>query len=357
MSDIDFNVIFEENSKNVEIIKYRIIETVVDEKPETIQENTGYQRFKVTSKSDKSNICPDCSATTVIDGYYRRCTECGVEIKISKSKIQNPEDGHSMQTFRTWRVVGPNSTSFQRSLLSTCSHYPSYSRHLNSNQLHNINYKNINKALPVNVINTATELFESVRALGIVVRGNGRKGLMGACIFYACRIHEVSKMIKDIAMLLEVNEKYISNKDRMLHAYHEKGLIQLPGNMNPLQDYIKQYLPALGISVEKYGQFIVDLIARAQKKHLHIMCDSRMNTKCVGAIFMLTTRVPELKSITREAIHRVCNISKSTFVKYYHLLYDNHAVLKKVFKKHKIPMDPSWKVGTPVKKKTKASKV
>ena len=53
-------------------------------------------------------------------------------------------------------------------------------------------------------------------------------------------------------------------------------------------------------------------------------------------------RVPELRHITREHIARECHISKTTFLKYSMCLMNNWPLLKKVFKRHQVPMPKEW---------------
>jgi len=109
-----------------------------------------------------------------------------------------------------------------------------------------------------------------------------------------------------------------------------------------MDDYIRRYFMLLNIP-NKYQSFIIDIIERADKKYLHINNESRGSTKCIGAIYMLCSRIPELYYITRDIISRECKISKTSFIKYYAMLYANGMLLKKIFRKHKIPMPIEWK--------------
>jgi predicted transcriptional regulator len=89
---------------------------------------------------------------------------------------------------------------------------------------------------------------------------------------------------------------------------------------------------------------VADIINRSEKKNVHIMNDSRTTTKCIGAIFLLINRIRGLSHITKDHIVKECNISKSTFIRYYNLLMTNYKIIKPVFKKHKIPMPTDWRV-------------
>jgi hypothetical protein len=55
----------------------------------------------------------------------------------------------------------------------------------------------------------------------------------------------------------------------------------------PLEDYINQYFPLLGIPL-KYKDFIIHLITRMENKNVHIKNDCKMTTKIIGVIYLLT---------------------------------------------------------------------
>jgi hypothetical protein len=88
----------------------------------------------------------------------------------------------------------------------------------------------------------------------------------------------------------------------------------------------------------------MDIIDRTELKNIHIKNDSRTTTKAIGAIYLLVTRLPSLKHITKDVIVVECNISKSTFIRHYNLLITNWIAIKPVFKKHKISMPTAWRV-------------
>jgi transcription initiation factor TFIIIB Brf1 subunit/transcription initiation factor TFIIB len=186
------------------------------------------------------------------------------------------------------------------------------------------------------------ELFSKIKENNYVYRGNGKKGVLGACLFYACVMNHITKTPREIASVMEIEERFLSQGDRTVQELNEKGVISIPTILRPLTDYLDQYFPALGIPL-KYRQFIIDIVERAEKKNIHILNDSRTTTKCIGAIFLLINRVKELKKISKDQIVKECNISKSTFIRYYNLLLMNYKILKPVFKKHRIPMPVSWK--------------
>ena len=252
--------------------------------------------------------------------------------------------------FMSFKMIGKNSYSKQVNLLKTCSDSIAYSDNNNKKAIMNYNYQVIGNKFPKDALEKAHNLICQVRRAGFVFRGNGKMGIWGACISVSCHANRTTKARKSICKLLKIEERFLSQGERKISSMVEDGIIVLP-KVKPtkstcadssLEDYIVQYFAALEIPM-RYGSFIIDLINRAKKKKLHIEHDSRLTTKCVGAIYMLTTRVKSLNRITKDMIWKESNISKSTFTRYYRLLFVNHKKLKKVFKRHHIPMDVSWR--------------
>jgi transcription initiation factor TFIIIB Brf1 subunit/transcription initiation factor TFIIB len=303
------------------------------------------------SKLLKFNICPKCNVEGKVTDGSIQCVECGLVIPVfddlnnfsySVEKDHNTSDN----SFMSFNFIGKNSYCYQRSFLKTCANYSSFRKNNNRKDLYNYNYQYEGKKIPKNVIKLAIELFSTIKENNYVFRGNGKKGVMGACLFYSCVINNVTKTPREISSIMEIEERFLSQGDRIIHELNEKGIISIPTILRPLNDYLDQYFPALGIP-NIYKQFVIDLINKAEKKNIHIQNDSRTTTKSIGAIYLLTMRITELKHITKDQIVKECNISKSTFIRYYNLLIANYKIIKPVFKKHKIPQPNSWKIEPP----------
>jgi transcription initiation factor TFIIIB Brf1 subunit/transcription initiation factor TFIIB len=214
---------------------------------------------------------------------------------------------------------------------------------VNKKELINLIYQYEGHKPPMNIINTACELFDQILKKGYKYRENRRKGIFGACLYYACIEHNLTRAPKEIAAVMRIEERFLSQGDKLLQELNEYGIINIPTSYEPLSDYINQYFPTLGIPQE-YKRFVIDLISRAEVKHLHVENESRTTSKCIGIIYLLTRRIPSLRHITKNDISKKCNnISKTTFLRYYQIIMDNHRVLKKVFKRHGVPMPREWK--------------
>ena len=332
-------------SDDMDDSKYKDIRSILDSNIAIvdleIRMDLGNEKIVKYTTCSKCNI--ECTAS---DGYVY-CSNCGLETPIidddNKFSFATEKDHNvSSNSFMSFNFIGKNSYCYQRSFLKTCANYSSFRRNNNRKDLYNYNYQYEGKKIPKNVIKLAIDIFSKIKDHNYVYRGNGKKGVLGACLFYACVMNNITKTPREIASIMEIEERFLSQGDRTIQELNEDGIINIPTILRPLKDYLDQYFPALEIP-DKYKQFVFDIIERAEKKNIHIVNDSRPTTKCIGAIFLLVNRVKSLNHITKDKIISECRISKSTFIRYYNLLISNYKKIKPVFVKHRIPQPVAWR--------------
>jgi transcription initiation factor TFIIIB Brf1 subunit/transcription initiation factor TFIIB len=289
-------------------------------------------------------LCPDCNILCNKTESAIICTNCGLTRECQENRDFNKESyNHSANSYVAFTVIGNSSYGLKRSYLRTCSNYNVFRNNNNKKEFENIVFQYEGSKPPHNIITYAADLFDQIINAGHVYRKNGKRGVMGACLYESCRKNNLSRTVKDISKIMNTEEKYISQGIRILQELNELKVISVTTSYEPLDDYLGRYFPVLGIP-NKYHEFVTDIIYRADIKHVHVNHDCRITTKCVGAIYLLTRRIKSLRYIKKETISTKCdNISKSTFVKYYNLLYDNPRIIKKCFKKHGIPMPSEWR--------------
>lgn len=304
---------------------------------------------KEETKVDNFNNCPLCNLPCKVNDAYILCEKCGMERKYdchandlySLSVESNYNTANN--SFMTFNIIGTNSYYYNRSLLKTCADYTSYRANNNKKDIINKIYQFDGNKPPMNVINETADLFDQIKQAGRVYRGDGKLGVIGACLYYISIKNNLTRTPKEISSIMGIEERFLSQGDRILQELAELNVIEIPTNYKPLNDYLNMFMPILGIP-DKYKQFVIDIIARAEKKHLHIGHECRLTTKVVGVLYILTLRVPELRYIKKDVISAECNnISKSTFIKYSSLICDNYHIMKKPFRKHLIPMPIAWK--------------
>jgi hypothetical protein len=301
------------------------------------------------NKKKSTSECSECGGNMITANSVMYCNKCGIEIA-NTSNATEDHYSHSLANdcnvnskgFVAMKMVGRGAYSFNRSLLKTCA---SYSKYREANILKELKNWNVHakKHIPDNVLKEACDMFVEIKRHKYVFRKDNKKGVLSACIYYACNNNKISRTPNEIAEFAGIEEKFHSFGDRILQDLNERGIIEIPAKIDPISDYVERYMLLLNIPL-KYKQFAIDLIKKADKKKIHVINDSKNNTKCVGAIYMLVDRIPGLrKTITKELIDKKCGISKTTFVRYFNILCRYHKKLKNVFKRHKIPMRDEWR--------------
>lgn len=313
-----------------------------------------YPTFELTKFDDTHIKCQDCKVPFKFDEGIMYCAICGMEhdalsvelidmknsSKISSSAFDR-DYNTNINSFMSFKVIGKGARRYQLVMLKTSADSDKYRNNVEKRQLLNYLYRYDGNNIPVDVAQDALNIFLSIKKHKIVFRGNTKLGIMAACLSYACIKHNISKNPREIADIFGIEDRFLSLGDRKLQEFAAKKYIELPDKLRPLPDYVDQLFAALEIP-EKYKTFVIDLVNKAERKRLHTQIDSRALTRCAGSIYVLVSRVKELKYITATDIARESHVSKTTFIKYFDLIYANHVILKSIFKIHQIPMPRAW---------------
>lgn len=307
-----------------------------------------------TKIKEDHRICPNCNIMTISTLNEMVCHTCGFT-KIIKAMPSNVYSGTLKQNHNTkkgfvkFHIVGKQSGKYNKSLMSTSANYEEYRRVKNEKILTNTNRRFAGDKVPKSAIKLTIKWFEQIKRTHKIVYRTARKtGLLSALLYHACRHLGISKTPTQIAKLMNVADKFHSRGDRQIYALKEMKIINIPTlKIDPTKDYINSYFISLQID-NKYKDFTFDLIKHAEDNHIHIIYPSKFKTRCVGAIYVVIQQIRKYKkTITRDMIKSVCEISVATFRKYHAMIFSHPGYFRKIFKAHKIPMPVSWK---PVKK-------
>ena len=295
--------------------------------------------------------CYACGGKLLIHDNYMICQTCGQEfqgviVSTAEDECTNTTSQDSNvndKGFMSMRIIGKGSYGYNRNLLKSCADYSRYRKMTTLKEMHNWNSQSTDNQLPKNIINEANNMFALIKDHGYVFRKDIKKGVQGACLYYTCHINGLSKTPYEIAKIVGIAEKFLSSGDRILRDLNERGIIQIPIKIESIPSYIDRYFELLNIP-NIYKEFVIDLIDQADTDKLHVLYDSKNNTKCIGAIYMLVERVQILRNlISKERIETDCGISKTTFIKYYSMLCKYYRKFVHIFAKHKIPLKSSWR--------------
>ena len=314
-----------------------------------------------TFLNDEWKNCPDCNVhMNPMENTYI-CTLCGrtQEVFINNECVNSS----SFDNCRTndlsptsFKIVGKNSYFYNKAVLQSTTEYSktqyqTTKHYLNQcNDQRNIEYTTEFKKgkFPKNVLIAAAELYNIIQSNKIVRRGYGRKGTLGACLYFEFIRNGITKKPREIAKFLAIEEFHLSKGDKLLRRLHAEGLIDIPIHHSPVDSYLIQYFESLGIDT-KYIPYISDIIDKATNGEMIGENSSKLSTQCVGSIWLLKMQL-NLK-ITRTTISKICDITKPTYEKYYNYLLRNYNILNEICERHDIPLISSIKFRIPKKKK------
>ena len=283
-------------------------------------------------------LCPDCNIKMQPMESSYQCTRCGrnkITFGMSTGFCTSIIDNYNTNNLCSMsiKITGKDSYPYHRALLRTVSDYSKTQSNNTIKQLNWFNSQSTDSKLPMVILKEAAELYNKIQKCNVVRRGNGRKGALGACIYFICNRHDITKKPKEIARFLSIEESQLSRGDKLLRQMHSNGKISIPIHHDPTSAYIRQYFESLELD-DKYKPFILDVVTRASQVDMIGENNSRISTKCAGTIYALSQQM-DLK-ITKSDIVKYCKISKSTFIRYYEFLIRNRRALKKIFKKYNI---------------------
>jgi transcription initiation factor TFIIIB Brf1 subunit/transcription initiation factor TFIIB len=155
--------------------------------------------------------------------------------------------------------------------------------------------------------------------------------------------HKITHTSNEIASMFQLQTSEIGYGERILQSLNEIGVISVRTCIDPIADFVKRYLHVLEIFDDNYLKFILEIIQLAENMNLHVMYDSQNSSKAVGGIYLLIDRVPKLKSrISKNIIEVKCQLSKTTFTRYYKLIISHYHLFLPIFAKYKIPVKNEW---------------
>ncbi len=317
--------------------------------------------------TEEKFICQFCAIPMVqVPAGGMRCEKCGYldeseayDLDIGNESIAdqyNTSENSSMAT----RVVGPGRNG-QRVLHSSPG--PNGNRNIQHRETVNkISAIVLRKdqSISQKVINDAADLFCQVQKHQ-VLRGGVRKGTQAACLYRVCAPNRISRNIREIAQLFEVDQSEVSNGDKILDELYANGLITKAFHEEDqtedmqISDLLMRYFNSLEM-IERCRVANLDLdnirlfctrLVRFTKVY-RIAEGSMISSKCIGSIYVLSQQIPELK-IDRDTIEKKCKISKSTFNRFGKCIAMElrgtettrehvRGRLRQVFKSHGVPL-------------------
>ena len=192
------------------------------------------KQTEIKTKQKSNYFCSSCDNPTLINDSMNGiivCTTCGV-IEHDRVIDESPEwsfgaeDAASgskdparcgMPTSEffpksgcsTIITGGKNNTLMKRLHMQMSMDYVERSRY----HLFNKIGKMCSELSPI-ILNTTKYLYLDIEKLKLS-RGNIRKGLIACCIFYACKQHKMSRSVKEIASICEIEPSVVNNANKI----------------------------------------------------------------------------------------------------------------------------------------------
>jgi len=150
--------------------------------------------------NDRDSFCTSCGEKLFVSRNILICKSCGVELQNSSNMTEEEYSTSAITDcnvnsngFIAMKMIGKGSYGYQRSLLKTCANYSKYRRINTLKDMKNWNIHSKKHHIPKNVIKEANEMFAQIKERGYVFRKDGKKGVLSACLYYACYNNNISK--------------------------------------------------------------------------------------------------------------------------------------------------------------------
>lgn len=275
-------------------------------------------------RQEKARICPDCRVDMYISPDGLACEQCGYVDECGESDTTSDIVNNyntSGDSAAPVRITGPNHFMFQKKMIADTSNYDKTRRKNTIDQMMNTVYQWPGAAPPKHIVMQAAEMYLEIQQ-NCIKRGDVRLGTMADCIYKICIANGYIRKPKEIAAMFKIPQYELSNGAKIVDDLIASGKINAPKKNNTIDPaehimecYLTRYFESFKIPDKpKYKHFVQRLIRYADK--YGISSSSNISSKCAGAMYVLSLACPDL-NITKEAIEIDCNISKSTFTKFY----------------------------------------
>ena len=312
----------------------------------TIDENELETKLDINNINKNCKLCVNCNSSLTINYNQTICNTCGFENNYDISFDNDNtfmDSGYSNNDFVNFKITGKNSYSLQKTTLKICSNYDQYRKLTIIREINLWNNHSGEFKIPKHIMREAIEMFCKIKKADYVFRKDNKKGVLSACLYYSCYNNGIIKTPQEMAKYVGIQEKFHSYGDRVLQDLNDKEIISIPSKMDSINKYIDKYFELLDID-KIYKPFVINIIKKLEESNIHLLHDSKNNTKCIGAIYLLIQRIPKLKQkISKEKIEKECKISKTTFIRYFKIINLYYKTIKVIFKRYSIPMPIEWK--------------
>lgn len=307
-----------------------------------------YDREEEPAKEeDDYTMCPKCNVRCGEDDYELVCPNCGLtrrwDSDISDLYCKSIELNYNTweNQFNLFSIVGKDVRGLRTCLKLFNSSYDAYRDQEWRSQLEQKLKSYTGLPIPDSVVITTLQYFKAIKEAEIIYRGRGAWYIMGACMVNAFIANQIPRKREDICEIVGIDKTNLSYGENQIIKLNNHGIIDIPVNKLSYETYLLSYMQKLEID-ERFLDFLINIINLAEIRFVHIRSETWAITKCVGVIYFLCQCTDLRNYITKETISKKCQISQSTFMRYYNLLVENVHLFRKLFRDHNIPYKREW---------------
>jgi transcription initiation factor TFIIIB Brf1 subunit/transcription initiation factor TFIIB len=310
-----------------------------------------------TGSTDQAYICSNCGRVEELcgTGYNGGAEEVSEAISAIRMEAMNDNSVENAggRTAATSSVVAdptadPGSI---KKIAASANNYKRQQLRTTVEQMTNFMYQYDGPKLPANVVADAADMYFRVQQY-CIKRGEVRKGTMAACLYRKCKEAQINRKPKEIAVIFGISQSELSNGEKILDDLYAKGCLKDIGTklfqfdeQSHISSFLDRYFELFNLPAQ-YKIFAERLIRFTEK--YHIVPGSIVSSKCAGAIYLITNKLPELGVTTRHIVAG-CRISKSTFTRFYVSIQETlngvdpakdrvRSRLRRIFKKNGVPL-------------------
>jgi len=167
--------------------------------------------------------------------------------------------------------------------------------------------------IPSKIINEAKSLY-SIVSITKISRGSNRKGIIGACVYFACKECDVPRSSKEIAVMFKIDPKVMTKGCKKCQEIismnkNNKNRLSISQSIKPI-DFIERFCNKLSVTPE---QIIPILKLCEQITKDNIICENTPQSVAAGCILYHCKENDS--NISKKDISSICNISEVTINK------------------------------------------
>lgn len=247
------------------------------------------------------NCCPTCNIPldyTRDDEYI--CKVCG--------RIEDADTTLGQFEHRTG----------SKKYFSSTSDYSRIQRKGIIDQLETLNNKYTGTKITRDVFAAVAMMYGDVQRISsedgarFVKRGNNKDEILAAILYYELKRVKIPRKRRDITLFMNLKSGGFSSGDDILRKMHSMGKLDIIVD-DEIEPFIDRYLETLSINTPENAKFVADIVNRSEQ--LKLCMQSQLNSKIVGAIYLLVKHKAYDKSIT-DIEAATDNCKRTTFNKF-----------------------------------------